>query len=59
MLENHLVYKIRQLQNQLVDIYSAINSGDSDLEQVKLELETMILSIDCENPSYNFEERMK
>lgn len=55
MLENHLVYTIRQLQNQLVDIYSGINSGDNDLEQVKLELESMILSIDRENPSYDFE----
>ncbi|NMH72817.1 hypothetical protein HF078_07020 [Bacillus sp. RO2] len=54
MLENHLVYTIRQLQNQLVDIYSGINSGDIDLEQVKLELETIILSIDRENPLYDF-----
>lgn len=35
MLENHLVYIIRQLQNQLVDIYSGINACDSDLESVK------------------------
>lgn len=55
MLDNHLVYTIRQLQGQLVDIYSGINSGDSDLEQVKLELESVILSIDRENPSYDFE----
>ncbi|WP_342515523.1 hypothetical protein [Sutcliffiella sp. FSL R7-0096] len=59
MLENHLVSTIRQLQNQLMDIYSGINSGDSDLERVKLELENIILSIDRENPSYNFEEGVK
>ncbi|WP_187442103.1 hypothetical protein [Sutcliffiella horikoshii] len=55
-MNNHLVLMIRQLQNQLVDLYSGINSGDSDLEQVKLELETMILSIDRNNPAYDFEE---
>lgn len=55
MLENHLVHKIRQLQGQLVDLYSGINSGDSDIENVKMELETIILAIDRENPAYEFE----
>lgn len=55
MNNNHLVHIIRQLQGQLLDLYSVINSGDSDVEDVKQQLETIIISIDRENPAYDFQ----
>ncbi|MGD6871198.1 hypothetical protein ACQCU1_03255 [Sutcliffiella horikoshii] len=55
MLDNHLVHAIRQLQGNLVELYSDINIGASDIEEVKNTLATIVLSIDRENPHYNFE----
>ncbi|MGD6778806.1 hypothetical protein ACQCT3_00885 [Sutcliffiella horikoshii] len=55
----HLVHLIRHIQSGLVDLHTTIQTKEVTPAEVEAVLKDIIVTIDINNPSYDFEEETK